>query len=189
VTPGALGPSRQRQNTLLNSPSHTHHSAIPPSCPSSHINLVLHPSRCIPSSPPNHFILYSLRTEDIHYLKWNRMNIKWVHQAHCIVFPPHPTPSLSLSLSLYHLWLLRLHRGSTMYKVVRAPSAMQMMPASFTLMRAPGGLAVGAEQEIYLSLSRRAPGGISSTGTAAQAAHKRAFFKGSHYWEMFQRVI
>lgn len=103
-------PPRQPQNTVLNSPAYNHHPHIPPSSPSNLINLVLHPFRSILSSPPDHFILHSLQTEDVQYLKWNRMNIKWVAfgpgSLYSCLFS---SLSVSLSLCLYHLWLCLNH--------------------------------------------------------------------------------
>lgn len=73
---------------------------------------------------------------------------------------------------------------------------MQMSPASFTLIRALRGLAVGAEQhqhqpliaQRYLSSRRRTLRMKTDMRTVAQALYRREF-KGSHYREMFLCVI
>lgn len=93
---------RQPWNVLLNSPAYIHPS-IPPSCLPNLINLALHPFCPTLSSPPERFIPLSLQTQDIQYLKWNRMNIKGAAVGSGSLFqrtPPYPSrPPRHLSLS------------------------------------------------------------------------------------------
>lgn len=60
------------------------------------------------SSPPNHSFPYSLQTQDIQYLKWNRMNIKWVALGPVSLYYHHFSLALS-SLALSIRPLQQLH--------------------------------------------------------------------------------
>lgn len=82
------------QAATKRSPAYIHPS-IPPSCLPNPFNLALHPLCPVLSSPPERFIPLSQRTEDIHYLKWSRVNIKGAAVGSVPPSLAHPLPALS----------------------------------------------------------------------------------------------
>lgn len=111
-------PVRHLQPLLTRQPQIS--PAIPPS---SLFNLLkmsfcsLHPFPSILSSPLSHFILHWLQTEDLHYLKWNRVSFKWAAVGSgslyysTLVFSPFLS-SLALSIIYGSFSLLSLGGAS-----------------------------------------------------------------------------
>lgn len=100
---------RQPRNVVPNSPAYIQPS-VPPSCLPNPFNLALHPLCPVLSSPPERFIPFSLQTQDVHYLKWSRMNIKGGSSWIVLTAPPSPSRPPALSPQYFCLSIIRLQQ-------------------------------------------------------------------------------